>query len=101
MHGIVAYTFLNICEKNSPVSIEPEKRTSFLLCTKENWGSFFLAHGEDRFIRFCRAHDHDTHTQRHTERPRYFACSYSNRPHICYAFASNAARPFIRYCKVL
>ena len=28
-------------KKKSPVSIEPEKRTSFLLCTKENWGSFF------------------------------------------------------------
>jgi len=37
-HGIVAYTFLDVCEKNSPVSVPSIKK----MHTEENW-----------FISFC------------------------------------------------
>ena len=42
IYGIVAHTFLNICEKNSPVSVKYYRRG-----TQKKIGSFFLSHGVD------------------------------------------------------
>jgi len=44
----------------------------------------------DRFSRFCRAHERDQQTDRHTDRPQYTV--YSNRPHLPIA----AMRPKIQ-----
>jgi len=53
--SIVAYTFLDVCEKNSSVSVKHKK-----MHTKENW-FFYSASGHSMYTQTDGEHDHNAY----------------------------------------